>query len=284
MARRPRRPRRRLRRGRRPPAVRRRDRGPPARRAAPRRLEGVAHLPPRARGRAVPVQPVRRRQLRLLRHAAVGHPRAARAVEARRGRGRGRRSARRSASSTSARHFPPEHKAHMDRLVGWLVEAYRVDIEHARVDVARDPPSGRSRSSTSSRPRSATPTAGATTRRSTIDRDDLLGSVRRAAAFEVDRNLAKIGAPDRPRRVAHDPADGQRLLQPRHERDRLPGGDPALAVLRPRGRRRRELRRHRRGHRPRDRPRLRRPGQPLRRRRQPRRLVDRGRPRRASTC
>ena len=27
-----------------------------------------------------------------------------------------------------ARHFPPEHKAHMDRLVGWLVEAYRVDI------------------------------------------------------------------------------------------------------------------------------------------------------------
>ncbi len=28
-----------------------------------------------------------------------------------------------------------------------------------------------------------------------IDRDDLLGSVRRAAAFEVDRNLAKIGGP-----------------------------------------------------------------------------------------
>jgi putative endopeptidase len=35
--------------------------------------------------------------------------------------------------------------------------------------------------------------------------------------------------PGRPRRVVHDPADGQRLLQPRPERDRLPGRDPAAA-------------------------------------------------------
>ena len=81
-----------------------------------------------------------------------------------------------------------------------------------------------------------------------------------------------------PRRVVHDPADGQRLLQPEHERDRLPGGDPATALLQPRGRRRRQLRRHRRRDRPRDGPRLRRPGLEMGRRRQPRRLVDAGRP------
>jgi hypothetical protein len=68
--------------------------------------------------------------------------------------------------------------------------------------------------------------------------------------------------PGRPRRVVHDAADRQRLLQPGDERDRLPGRHPAAAVLRRRGRRRGQLRRHRRGHRPRDRARLRRPGQP----------------------
>ena len=82
----------------------------------------------------------------------------------------------------------------------------------------------------------------------------------------------------RPRRMGHDAADGQRLLQPGHERDRLPRRDPPAAVLRPERRRRRELRRHRRGHRPRDRPRLRRPGLEVRRRRQHEQLVDRPRP------
>ena len=63
-----------------------------------------------------------------------------------------------------ARHFPPEHKAHMDRLVGWLVEAYRTDIE------ALDWMSPETRQRALEKlgqftPRSATPTAGATTRR-----------------------------------------------------------------------------------------------------------------------
>ena len=84
----------------------------------------------------------------------------------------------------------------------------------------------------------------------------------------------------RPRRVVHDAADRQRLLQPAAQRDRLPGRDPAAAVLRPRRRRRGQLRRHRRGDRPRDRPRLRRPGQQVRRRRHHDRLVERRRPRR----
>ena len=83
----------------------------------------------------------------------------------------------------------------------------------------------------------------------------------------------------RPRRVVHDPADGQRLLQPGPERDRLPRRDPAAPVLRRRRRRRGQLRRHRRGHRARGRPRLRRPGLAVRRHRHAAQLVDRRGPR-----
>jgi putative endopeptidase len=91
-----------------------------------------------------------------------------------------------------ARHFPPEHKAHMQRLVGWLVEAYRVDIE------ALDWMSPETKQRALDKLDRFTPKIGyPDTWRDysslEIDRDDLLGSVRRAAAFESDRNLAKIG-------------------------------------------------------------------------------------------
>jgi putative endopeptidase len=91
-----------------------------------------------------------------------------------------------------ARHFPPEHKAHMQRLVGWLVEAYRVDIE------ALDWMSPETKERALAKLERFTPKIGyPDTWRDystlTIDRDDLLGSVRRADAFESDRNLAKIG-------------------------------------------------------------------------------------------
>jgi hypothetical protein len=42
----------------------------------------------------------------------------------------------------------------------------------------------------------------------------------------------QAGQADRPRRVGHDAADHQRLLQLDDERDRVPGRDPAAAVLR----------------------------------------------------
>jgi len=92
------------------------------------------------------------------------------------------------------RHFPPEHKAHMDRLVGWLVEAYRVDIE----TLGWMSPETRQRAL--DKLDRFTPKVGYPDRwrdysALEIDRDDLLGNVRRAEAFEVDRNLAKIGEP-----------------------------------------------------------------------------------------
>jgi putative endopeptidase len=93
-----------------------------------------------------------------------------------------------------ARHFPPEHKAQMLRLVGWLVEAYRVDIDQ----LGWMSPGTRERAL--EKLRKFTPKIGYPDRwrdysTLVIERDDLVGSLRRAAAFESDRNLAKIGQP-----------------------------------------------------------------------------------------
>jgi putative endopeptidase len=92
------------------------------------------------------------------------------------------------------RHFPPEHKAHMDRLVGWLVEAYRASI----TDLAWMSPETRRRAL--DKLDKFTPKVGYPARwrdysALEIRPGDLLGNVRRAAAFEVDRNLAKLGRP-----------------------------------------------------------------------------------------
>ena len=68
--------------------------------------------------------------------------------------------------------------------------------------------------------------------------DDRRASYRRERLLRVQssrqaRNLAKLGKPVDRTRVGHDAADGERLLQPDDERDRLPGRHPAAAVLRP---------------------------------------------------
>ena len=114
-------------------------------------------------------------------------------------------------------------------------------------------------------------------------RDSYVGNLMAAAEF----NYKFEPGQDRPAggqdRMGHEPADGERLLQPAGQRDRVPGRDPAAAVLRPQRRRRGELRRHRRGDRPRDDPRLRRPGQPLRRQGQLRRTGGATRTRPASS-
>jgi putative endopeptidase len=91
-----------------------------------------------------------------------------------------------------AEHFPPEHKAHMQRLVGWLVEAYRVDIE----SLEWMSPETRQRALDKLgrfTPKIGYPDEWRDYSTLVVDRDDLLGSLRRAEAFEVARNLAKIG-------------------------------------------------------------------------------------------
>ena len=168
-----------------------------------------------------------------------------------------------------ARHFPPRSKQLMDELVGNLLAAYRHSITH--LDWMTEETKQRAFDKLDTVPAEdrlprQVPRllrADGEPRRPDRQRRPRLG-VRDRPAARQDRRAG------RPRRVVHAAADRQRLLQPRHQRDLLPGRHPAEAVLRPGRRRGRELRRHRLGDRPRDRPRLRRPGRAVRRRGQPR--------------
>lgn len=93
-----------------------------------------------------------------------------------------------------AKHFPPEAKEAMETLVANLVEAFRRSFaslpwmgEHTRAAALR-------------KLEAFTPKVGYPDRwrdytALEIDADDLMGNVRRAAAFESDRNLAKLGGP-----------------------------------------------------------------------------------------
>ncbi|MEI2827060.1 MAG: M13-type metalloendopeptidase [Dermatophilaceae bacterium] len=92
-----------------------------------------------------------------------------------------------------AEHFPPDAKAHMERLVGHLVEAFR------RAFTASEWMGPATQAEALTKLESFTPKIGyPDTWRDysalSID-DDLVGNVRRAAAFESDRNLAKLGQP-----------------------------------------------------------------------------------------
>ena len=176
----------------------------------------------------------------------------------------------------------------MDALVANLLKAFDAVDRRARLDGPRDASSRRTRSSRNFTVKIGYPDKWR-------DYDGLVIAARRpgrqraaGARGQRKRELAQARQADRQDRVGHDAADRQRLLQPARERDRVPGRDPAAAVLRPEGRRRRQLRRHRRRDRPRDQPRLRRPGPQVRRQGQAARLVDRptttSASRRAPTC
>ena len=90
-----------------------------------------------------------------------------------------------------------------------------------------------------------------------IDPDDLVGNVRAAAAFDVAWQLGKIGRPVDRGEWFMTPQTVNAYYSPGMNDIVFPGGDLAAAVLRPGGRRRRELRRDRCRDRPRDRPRIR---------------------------
>jgi len=151
-----------------------------------------------------------------------------------------------------AEHFPAERKARMEQLVKNLIIAYGESIDNL---------------------------------------DWMSPATKKEARAKLAKFTPKIGYPDKWRDysrltikrddlVGHDAADGQRLLPQHDERDRVPGRDPAAAVLRHARRRRGQLRGDRRRDWPRNRSRLRRQGQPVRWRRQFARLVDGRRPHR----
>ncbi|MEN0130694.1 MAG: M13 family metallopeptidase [Brevundimonas sp.] len=92
------------------------------------------------------------------------------------------------------RHFPPTHKARMDELVANLVEAYRESITGLEWMGAE------TREKALAKLDAFTPKIGYPVRWRSYDAlelaaDDLVGNVRRASAFEQDRDLGKIGKP-----------------------------------------------------------------------------------------
>ena len=92
------------------------------------------------------------------------------------------------------RHFPPEHKARMDTLVGHLIEAYRASI------TALDWMGGETKAKALAKLDAFTPKIGYPAKwrdYSALEMraDDLVGNVRRANAWEQDYELGKIGKP-----------------------------------------------------------------------------------------
>jgi putative endopeptidase len=93
-----------------------------------------------------------------------------------------------------ARHFPPEHKASMERLVANLVAAYRESIG------ALGWMGEATRARALAKLEAFTPKIGYPSKWRdysglVLDPDDLLGNVRAASAFELDYELGKLGRP-----------------------------------------------------------------------------------------
>ncbi|NHI15836.1 M13 family metallopeptidase [Microbacterium excoecariae] len=92
------------------------------------------------------------------------------------------------------RHFPPQAKAEIDALVANLIEAYRGSIE----TLEWMSPATRERALEkldAFTPKVGYPTKWVDYAALEIDPADLVGNVRRASAFEHDRQLAKVGQP-----------------------------------------------------------------------------------------
>ena len=93
-----------------------------------------------------------------------------------------------------AKHFPPEAKVRMVKLVANLIEAYRRDIE--TLDwMSPDTKLKAKEKLAKFHPKIGYPDAWRDYAALEIKPGDLVGNVRRADAFELDRNLAKLGKP-----------------------------------------------------------------------------------------
>ena len=92
------------------------------------------------------------------------------------------------------RHFPPAHKERMARLVDNLVEAYRESI--TVLDWMGEGTKVKALAKLEAfTPKIGYPVTWRDYSRLVLAADDLVGNVRRASAFEQDRELAKIGKP-----------------------------------------------------------------------------------------
>jgi putative endopeptidase len=93
-----------------------------------------------------------------------------------------------------ARHFPPSHKERMDVLVANLVAAYRESI------TALDWMTDETKAKALTKLEKFTPKIGYPVKwrdysALVVEADDLVGNVRRSNAFDLDRELGKVGKP-----------------------------------------------------------------------------------------
>ena len=93
-----------------------------------------------------------------------------------------------------ARHFPPASKSMMDELVGNLIQAYRESISQLTWMTEATKERAYDKLATF-RPKIGYPDRFRDYSALQVSPDDLLGNARAAAAFETDRQLAKIGSP-----------------------------------------------------------------------------------------
>ncbi|CAM3281726.1 M13-type metalloendopeptidase [Nocardioides dubius] len=93
-----------------------------------------------------------------------------------------------------ARHFPPQSKEMMDELVANLLEAYRRSIADLDWMTAETKERAYAKLDTF-RPKIGYPETFRDYSALRVVSDDLMGNVAAAAAFETDRQLAKIGGP-----------------------------------------------------------------------------------------
>ena len=93
-----------------------------------------------------------------------------------------------------ARHFPPRAKAQMDALVANLLAAYRESI--SQLDWMTEETKQRAYEKIETfRPKIGYPDRFRDYSALTVSPDDLVGNAKAAAAFETDRQMAKLGSP-----------------------------------------------------------------------------------------
>jgi len=92
------------------------------------------------------------------------------------------------------KHFPPAAKARMDELVNWLIKAYEESIKN--LDWMTEETKQKALVKLSKfNPKIGYPNKWKDYSSLVIDRNDLVGNVRRASAWQADKEAAKIGAP-----------------------------------------------------------------------------------------
>ena len=173
------------------------------------------------------------------------------------------------------RAFPPQTKSRADEMIERPAIHGRDPHPGTGLDERRDQEAGAWRSSRPSPRRSVTRTSGATTRSSRSSVESYVANVRAANAFEMRRNLDKIGKPIDRNEWGMSPQTVNAYYSPVMNEIVFPAAIMQPPVLRRRDGRRHQLRRHGQRHRPRVHARLRRQGLAVRCPGQHGELVDR---------